>query len=367
MLTPLREVTVSGDALTRGAQHGEALRKEIQDFVRDDFARVNRIRHAPLPAARIWRIVDEHRQVLEAQVPELAREVQGLARGADIRYEEALLLQLRRELLGAPAGPAGGDCSTLAVRDARGRRLAQTVDQDGLIADLGIVLRILPEHDGAPEVLMFTFAGLLGYLGLNSFGLGVSINLLTSDMGGPGVPPYLLVREALARPDAASVVGRLEALPRASARALTLFDARGVTCCEFTPSRLRAWHADSLLRTNHFLHEELVPDDRLNIFSRNGSRRRLELLKAGLASAVDDASTFTLLSDHSLFPTGLCAHAEGDVRRPDTVAAVVMRPDEGVLSVTKGNPCRATPVEFRLSRPPDAARIAPVLNEAASC
>ncbi|RKH07380.1 peptidase C45 [Corallococcus carmarthensis] len=360
-------MTVSGDALTRGAQHGEALRKEIQDFVRDDFARVNRIRHAPLSAARIWRIVDEHRQVLEAEVPELAREVQGLARGADIRYEEALLLQLRRELIGAPAGPAGGDCSTLAVRDAQGRRMAQTVDQDGLIADLGIVLRILPEHDGAPEVLMFTFAGLLGYLGLNSFGLGVSINLLTSDMEGPGVPPYLLVREALTRPDAASAVDRLGALRRASARALTLFDAQGVTCCEFTPSRLRVWQAHSFLRTNHFLHEELVPHDRLNIFSRNGSRKRLELLKAGLPAAVDDASTFTLLSDHSLFPTGLCAHAEGDIRRPDTVAAVVMRPDEGVLSVVKGNPCRATPVRFQLSRPPDAARVAPVLNEAASC
>ncbi|KYF97890.1 hypothetical protein BE20_36900 [Sorangium cellulosum] len=348
--TGLREVTVSGDALTRGLQHGESLRAEIQQFVGDDFARVNRVRHVPLSPAQLRAVIDAHRRVIEEDVPELARELEGLARGAGIRYEEALLLQLRRELVGAPAGDAGGDCSTIAHCDSRGRWLAQTVDQDGLIADLGIVLRILPEREGLPEILMFTFAGLLGFMGINSFGLGVAINLLTSESEGPGVPPYLLIRRILASSSAEQAVELLNGIRRASARAFTVSGPDRLVCCEFTPRRLRSWSPGStFLRTNHFLHEDLMPDERLNLFSRNGSRRRLEILTAGLPSAVDDASTFALLSDHSLFPTGLCAHAEGDIRRPDTVAGVILRPEEGTISAVKGHPCSGAPRTFQLS------------------
>jgi hypothetical protein len=68
-----------------------------------------------------------------------------------------------------------------------------------------------------------------------------------------------------------------------------------------------------------------------------------------LTAALDDRcgpeDLFAVLSDHSLYPVGLCAHApDGE----ETVAAVVMEPAEGVLWVRKGHPCSAPSQRFAL-------------------
>lgn len=352
---PLEEIQLSGEPYERGVQYGRAVGEAVQRFLADHVARINLIRHAPLSAEEITRHVGAHAAVIEREVPELAAEIRGLAAGAEISYEQALTLQLRRELIGAPTGDSGGDCSTIVERRDQGVLIGQTVDQDGLIADLGTVLRITPAEPAAPVVLMFTFAGLLGYAGINSAGLAVAINLVTSEDVSPGVPPYLLVREALACTSAPAAVTRLQRLTPASSRALTIADRDQVICCELTPDSFRSWPTTSFIRTNHFLHPELVGEERLNIFSLNGSRRRLAILEAGRASVgLDPERAFALLSDHSLYPTGLCAHAEGDVRRPDTVAALVMRPDQGVLWGCRGNPCSSKPRAFSLARRADA-------------
>lgn len=334
-------------------QHGRAAGKQIRAFLADHAARINLIRHTPLSAAEISAHVAAHATIIEREVPELAEEIRGLAAGAQITYEQAMLLQMRRELIGAPAGIAGGDCSTFMIRDAGGVLLAQTVDQEGLMASLGTIMLIEPAETGAPIVLLFSFAGLLGYAGLNSSGVAVATNSLTSSEIVPGVPPYLLVREALACSSAAAAVARLEQLTRSSARAFTIADRHQTLCCEFTPGSFRSWQAPQFVRTNHFLHPELLPEERLNVFSLNASRRRLELLQAGApAVATDPGRAFSLLSDHSLYPIGLCAHAEGDMRQPDTAAALVMRPDQRTLWACRGNPCTSTPREYSLARRP---------------
>jgi isopenicillin-N N-acyltransferase like protein len=350
MVAALREVVVGGTPHERGLAHGRAVGEEIRRFLGDGVARINRIRSVPLSPAELRSRLDAHRGAIESEVPELARELEGLAIGAEITLDEAYTLQLRRELIGAPEGPAAGDCSTIAGSVGGRELLAQTVDQEGLIADLGMVLRVLPSSSREPEVLMFTFSGLLGYLGLNSRGVAVAINLLTSEDSAAGVPPYLLIREVLRASSASEAVAQLQRVRRASARAFTIMDSDGVVCCEFTPRQFRSWRAKALVRANHFLSEELRPLDALNIFSQNGSRRRMAILEEALQRMGDSDSeaVFRLLSDHSLYPAGICAHAEGQLRRPDTVAAVVMDPSLGKLWVRKGHPCSSQTSCFSL-------------------
>ncbi len=351
--TDLEQILLRGEPYDRGVQHGRVAAKMIRGFLADHVARINQIRHTPLSASEITAHVAAHAAVIEREVPELAEEIRGLATGAQITYEQAMLLQLRRELIGAPAGIAGGDCSTIMVRDAGGVLLAQNVDQEGLMSQLGTIMLIEPAETGSPIVLLFSFAGLLGYAGLNSSGVAVTTNLVTSSDIVPGVPPYLLVREALACNTAAAAVARLEQLTRASARAFTIADRHQTLCCEFTPDSFRSWPVTQLVRTNHFTHPDLLAEERLNVFSLNASRRRLEILEAGAPSVgLDPAKAFGLLSDHSLYPIGVCAHAEGDPRQPDTAAAIVMRPDQRTLWACRGNPCTATPREYSLARRP---------------
>ena len=159
------------------------------------------------------------------------------------------------------------------------------------------------------------------------------------------MPPYLLVRHLLRFRTVEECLAELERLPVASSRALTLCTANRTVTVELTPTARRVIEGGRLLHSNHFLHPDLLAEDRMNIFSRNGSMRRLRRLErlldeAGPAPAPE--ACFTILSDHA----GICVHGEGDVRREETVGAVVMRPLAGEMHVRRGNPCRSHSQRF---------------------
>ena len=110
---------------------------------------------------------------------------------------EAVLLQVRREILGYQKLPTMGDCTTYA-RTGPDPVLAQTVDLNG---DLDDHIAVLDVATGARRSLVLSFGGLLGYLGVNDAGLAVGLNLV---LGGavaaraaavPGDPPRARQRE----------------------------------------------------------------------------------------------------------------------------------------------------------------------------
>ena len=57
---------------------------------------------------------------------------------------------------------------------------------------------------------------------------------------------------------------------------------------------------------------------------------------------------FKIFSDHSLFPVGICAHGEGNIRRSETVATVVMQPASFMMYARKGNVCTGITEVFKL-------------------
>src|SRR5262249_35274267 len=152
----------------------------------------------------------------------LAAEIEGLAHGAGISREHALLLQLRSEIMGYRKVRAPGGCTTYA-RTGQTPVLAQTIDLAGNLDDQIAVLDLAPAGKG--HSLVLSFGGQLGYLGLNSHGLAVGLNLVLGGQWRPGVPPYLAIRHLL--DTAASVTEAIEILaelPLASSRNIMLCD-----------------------------------------------------------------------------------------------------------------------------------------------
>ena len=174
-------IEVAGTAFERGAGLGAQLGARIRTFLAEDMARINRVRAQPLAREAALRYVARVAPIVEAEVPEIAQAVRGLAAGASIAYADAMLLQFRRELISA----ADDDCTTVAGFNENGAFVAQNVDLAGDLEDLGIVVRERPSEPGEPDVLMFTHVGLLGYLGLNSAGLAVGINMVLSERLAP--------------------------------------------------------------------------------------------------------------------------------------------------------------------------------------
>jgi isopenicillin-N N-acyltransferase-like protein len=345
----LSELRVSGTPRERGCALGEVLRQEVRVLLDELRARCGVSGPSSYPAG-VSNFLRESARIIDTVLPDIALEVEGLALGANISIEDAWLLQLWREAQARIGTRGMGECSLFTATWRGTPVLAQTVDLQEHMLPHAVILHIASDH-GSPEILMFTFAGLLGYLGVNSSGIAVGINMVESDGWRPGIPPYLLVRHLLTQSTLANVQRELERLPRASSRCLTLADAQSAIQIELTPDALRSLNSQHLLHTNHYLHPDLMQADRSHILLRRNSRLRLNLLstlvqkqysedcRADCGSSRDEAErAFSILAHHGE-TASICCHGRADHRAVQTVAAVVMFPAAGELFMRHGLPC----------------------------
>lgn len=336
---PTPVIPATGSAFDIGRRHGEAVGESLRVFLDDDLCRLNRLLPKPVNLADLAPTIAAYQAEIEAGSPALAEEIRGLAHGARISHEAAVLLQLRREIMGYTRIPTLGDCTTYARSGAAAAGnpvLAQTVDLNGDLDDHLSVLSVNPQ-DGRRQVLVLSFAGLLGYLGLNSDGLAIGLNLVLGGRWRPGLPPYLAIRHLLDNCGSVTqALTVLSGLRLASSRSFTLCDRERVAYVEVLDDQLRVVEMRSTMHTNHFLHPDFAPHDEINVFARNSSVLRLRAVERGLAglpATADAEDHFALLS-----ASPICVPDDGDIRRERTVAAVVMFPHRGELHLRRGDP-----------------------------
>lgn len=336
---------VCGDHREQGFQLGQIQREAIASFLEDGLCRLHDLSDQKWSVADLRPLIRAHGEVISREAPKAYQLIEGLAEGSGISLDEALLLQLRREVVGYSHVPTRGECTSFVTRVGTSLVGAQTIDLNGCLDDHMRVVRYVNPH--GRSILMLTYTGLLGFIGLNDQGVAVLINLVVGGHWQPGIPPYLVVRELLEEPTLESAKARLRDLPFASSRALTLLDANShvnVEVCGHTRiEATRPW----ALHTNHYLAEELVPEDALNVFARSDSRKRLKsalALLEGLDPDADAESLFALMSFHG---TGkeqgtICVHNDSRDRRADnTVAAAVLYPSKHEMHVRIGPTCRS--------------------------
>jgi len=342
-------VRAQGDSFGIGHRHGLARAESLRAFIDDSMCRLNLVMPTPTSMGALVPVLSDYGAAIAAATPDLAEEIRGLAHGAGISWHHALLLQLRREIMGYRKVPAIGGCTTYARAGAGSDStsvLAQTVDLNGNLDDQIAVLEIAPARSRR-RTLVLSFAGLLGYLGLNSDGLAVGLNLVFGGEWRPGLPPYLAIRHLL--DTAASVdqaVSILGSLRLASSRSVTLCDRRKSAYVELLDDEMRVVEASETAHTNHFLHPDFAPNDELNVFARNSSLRRLSACMTALSTlhpGADVEDHFAILS-----APPICVPDEGDIRRDRTVAGVVMLPSRGELYVRPGDPSRTQTQVFAL-------------------
>lgn len=346
MSSPLKHVAVSGSPFQRGTQYGETLRHDIRDFLNDNIARINSVRREPLTQKEALSMTDSYIPYIEACTPQLAEEIKGLARGAGISYREGMLLQLRREIIAA-----GLECTAFACFSQEGHAvIAQNVDLAGQLTDLGMILEIhTPGNE--PDLLMYTHVGLIGYLGINSCGLGIGLNMVLSPGWRAGVPPYLLIRHLLHQPTLERCEREISLIRRASSRNLLMTDGRRLINVEMTVDNERLIEDSLLVHTNHYLHEDFIRFDLVN--PNTSTYPRLERTKDKLGQYGNRPAMWQmeeLLAYHESGMGSLCIHQDGNPRKVATVASVIMEPSEGRMRVCKGYPCVEPFYDYRIER-----------------
>lgn len=288
------------------------------------------------------------RPLFEKHCPQLLDEIEGLAEGAGIAPAAALAVNIR----GALGSVQDEGCTAYAIGvsgTAAGNLLiGQNSDMLPAAIDFAYVLSLKPQDK--PEVLMWTFGGMVGYHGLNSHGVAHFANDLG---GGPqprfGMPHYPVKRQMLECSRIQEVVALLQRTPLWANGNYVVCDGTGqILDIEATtegPELVTDQGADFLAHSNHFVSEKYATqqnhdDSAADSFPR--LERMQQLIQASFGQiSVHDVKQF--LRDRAGHPSSICRFAQTTdsdaswVTAGITVASIIAEPQERRMHVAVGN------------------------------
>lgn len=157
---------------------------------------------------------------LKRKVPHLYEEIQGIAQGSGYRVDEIVLLNARSEIV-LTAGSAHATLGTLGGCSTYGQIYngqvwaAQNWDWNSNQREQ--LVHLILEPHGKPKCHILTEAGLIGKVGLNSYGVVTNLNAIkASNMDLDKLPLHVLLRVPMEHKDCASAVKEVQLLGAAS-------------------------------------------------------------------------------------------------------------------------------------------------------
>jgi isopenicillin-N N-acyltransferase-like protein len=255
-------IEVSGNARNMGLQYGRKAGGRIQHSVAI-------YRHVFAEQEVDWGLARTAAARLATRItqayPQIAEEMRAVADGAEVPFEDIVVINARNDLLrgtfGKPCARADDvDGCTGAVvfppLTREGHMIhAQNWDWRDECAESSIVLKRVP--DTGPSSLVFTEAGLMAGVGLNNAGLAVTTNHLECDQDGKGdgLPNPIVRRQVLAQPSLGAAIETVLRAERGSSINFLISHREGEAVgLEATPEQVFWIGAEEelLVHANHF-------------------------------------------------------------------------------------------------------------------
>ena len=309
----MRTLMLPPDATPRawGELHGETFRYEIQalaelrEWLSLEIGRFE-------SAAQLREIAAAHLPALEAYDPALYQELCGIAAGAAIDPALVVILNHYTDLRDIVPDEAVGDegCSILYDRTPEGAVLAQTWDMHASAIPYALMLNV-PATDAGPEAWVLSLTGCVGMAGMNTAGVGVSINNLRSTDARVGVVWPALVRRALRAQRVEEARDTILQAPIGSGHHYMVASAEGAYGIE-TSGQLRkviyAGEATPYVHTNHCLDPEVAACSAVSAAS--STQERFSLLSESLARSplTRPADAWIHLGSHEGYPRSVCSN-----------------------------------------------------------
>ncbi|MBX3011427.1 MAG: hypothetical protein KF832_07955 [Caldilineaceae bacterium] len=329
-------LTATGTAYELGYQHGAQAAPLIERYLRLTE------RLTGQPRDRLCRNAMTLLPYMQALSPAYVEEIHGLAAGAKISLEEAVLCQARAE---AGRVPEGG-CTAFALTGAAtadGQPLAgQNQDLEPEYADVALLLHVQPS-DGRPRALMFTFAGQLGYAGMNEYGVAHFANALYDSPWQPGLPHYPLKRRILEQRSVAACLDLLKRHRTCSAANVVLCDGEGaVADVEVRPEGIARFvdsHPDCIVHANHYLTDAFASHETNSLPDSCPRLERMRALIQAHWGQLDVPTLQQILADHEGEPAAICRHGAANMH---SISGYIAEPAKGLLHVRRGHGCLGT-------------------------
>lgn len=246
---------ISGPPRERGRRYGEGLRRRIVDRDRRWRQEIE-LAMKQSADAFIAEFLEQTRfmRAIETWTPDLLEEVRGIAEGTGLPYPAVLAAQFMDEEWWFQQSRKH-HCSSFGARREHGTIMGQTMDLPSWMDGFQTLLLVRGEAPGT-DAYVVTVAGMIALMGMNSRGLGVSVNtLLQLRHDSEGLPVAFVSRGLLSRPHFGAAIEFLRTVPHASGQNYVVGDPLNVASFECSaagairylaePSGHRVWH------TNH--------------------------------------------------------------------------------------------------------------------
>jgi isopenicillin-N N-acyltransferase-like protein len=227
--------------------------------------------------------------------------------------------------------------------------LAQNWDWYDEVLNCQVILRI-GRRGETPALITFTEAGQIAKIGMNSAGIGLVVNNLTSDQPRNGVPWIFLTRRILESTHLAQALGYVLNVQRAHSINFLIGYADGEAVnLETSPVEEHVlWPENGICtHTNHYLEigknfRDLKPlrDPYPSTYLRC---RRARKGLSDLGSHIDVEGIQNILRNHMDKPFSVCMHrnpAVEPIRQIVTCLSIVMNLSQRQIHYVVGNPCR---------------------------
>jgi len=359
----LKKHIFQGSAKEIGIQHGEQGKKQVihsletyeKLFHGYQFIDWNEAKERAL----------QHVDAIEKYDMELIEEMEGVAEGAGVDFEDILALNARSEIaLGDYGGKGFSDgCTAIATYPPVSEDviIGQNWDWQGRQRNSLLLMEI--QQKDKPNVTMVTEGGIIGKIGFNSEGIGLCFNALLTDKKSNDVPIHLGLRAVLNSRHLPEAVSRVKDGQIAATASFIIGkadeDGSGMAInAEVSPFGidLVGGTDGSFVHTNHIKSELLKQNlTDMNEFIYDGSMMRYNRAKQLIHIATHDQKAITegtyqeWLRDTFNAPDAINHFADQNApehRRMETVFSIVMNLSKRKYYLCAGKPSEGEYVEI---------------------
>ncbi|WP_260841966.1 C45 family autoproteolytic acyltransferase/hydolase [Siminovitchia fortis] len=192
----IKKLHLQGSAKEIGFLHGSQGKQEVMNSLKA----YERLFYVAKKMS--WQEAREHSllhlNAIEKYDFQMIEEMEGIAEGAGVDFEDILTLNARSEIALTNIGEVFSDgCTSMAVSSPiiKDTIIGQTWDWTASQKNSLLLLDI--EAKNAPLITMVTEGGIIGKIGFNSAGVGFCLNALVTDKGTNKIPLHLGYRAVL--------------------------------------------------------------------------------------------------------------------------------------------------------------------------
>ena len=289
--------------------------------------------------------------------PKTYREMEGVAAGSDLPFEEILLLTCAYEKYYNYHAPE--HCTAFAAMGDASKTAELICGQNNdeclnhwAAGQLDAVIH--HRSESGMETFVYTHPGIPAYMGMNSAGLCLLWMAIDNGERSPGLPTNVLIREVLYFTTLKSAVKYIEKVPLSLPNCFLLAHPdEGICSIECSPSFFRPVYSRSTLyHTNHILDEEMAVSERKKDDPASSTVSRYAAMGALIEKyhgKIDISLAGRMLSDHTRYPESICAHPRPSAIYSKTLASMVFQPESKSMKIAFGNGCEMPYESYRFS------------------